>query len=141
MSYELNGKIKVINEKQTFASGFEKQEFVVTTQEQYPQDVKFEAIKDKIDMLTGLQAGDEVTVSFNIRGNEYNGKYYVNLQAWRINKGAGGNMSTKSNESFPQDKAIKGNPSDYASSSNGNWPTDEPIKGSNADYEPDDLPF
>ena len=28
-------------------------------------------------------------VSFNVRGNEYNGKYYVNLQAWRLNKSSG----------------------------------------------------
>ena len=48
MSLELTGKVKMLLEKQTFSSGFEKREFVITTQEQYPQDVKFECIKDKI---------------------------------------------------------------------------------------------
>jgi len=84
----INGKIKVLMDTQTFDSGFSKREFVVTTQEQYPQDVKFEAIKDRISMLDGLNAGDDVEVSFNVRGNEYNGRYYVNLQAWRVTKGA-----------------------------------------------------
>ncbi len=86
---ELAGKVKLLFDTQEFASGFKKREFVVTTQEQYPQDVKFEAIKERIDMIDQLKVGDEVTVHFNIRGNEYQGKYFVNLQAWRIEKGAG----------------------------------------------------
>ena len=87
MSLELTGKVKMLLEKQTFSSGFEKREFVITTQEQYPQDVKFECIKDKNTQLDGLNTGDEVKVAFNVRGNEYQGKYYVNLQAWKIEKG------------------------------------------------------
>jgi len=86
---ELTGKVKLLFDTQEFASGFKKREFVVTTQEQYPQDVKFEAIKERIDILDSFAVGDEITVHFNIRGNEYQGKYYVNLQAWRIEKGAG----------------------------------------------------
>ncbi len=86
---DLNGKIKLIYDTQEFASGFKKREFVVTTQEQYPQDVKFEAIKEKVDLLDAYKPGDEVNVHFNIRGNEYQGKYYVNLQAWRLERGQG----------------------------------------------------
>ena len=82
--YNLRGKIKVLMDTQTFASGFSKREFVVTTEDQYPQDVKFEAVKDRISMLENLQPGQTVTVSFNVRGNEYQGRYYVNLQAWRV---------------------------------------------------------
>jgi len=87
MSLEVTGKVKLLLEKQTFSSGFEKKEFVITTQEQYPQDVKFECIKEKIAQLDGLKPGDDIKVSFNLRGNEYQGKYYVNLQAWRVEKG------------------------------------------------------
>ncbi len=86
MSYELTGTIKVIFDTQTFPSGFFKREFVVTTQEQYPQDVKFEAIKEKGDMLDQYNEGDRVNVKFNIRGNEYNGRYYINLQSWAISR-------------------------------------------------------
>lgn len=74
----------MVFEVQTFSSGFTKREFVVTTKEQYPQDVKFELIKDRTDLIAPYKAGDEVKVHFNIRGNEYNGKYFVNLQAWKI---------------------------------------------------------
>lgn len=86
MDLQLEGKIKVISDTQTFDSGFSKREFVVTTQEQYPQDVKFEFLKDKTVELDKYQIGDSVNVHFNIRGNEYNGRYYVNLQAWKMIK-------------------------------------------------------
>ena len=86
MNVEVSGKIKEIFEEQTFNSGFKKKEFVVTTQEQYPQDLKLELIQDKTDLLNGLDKGDEVKAQVNLRGNEYQGRYYVNLQAWRIEK-------------------------------------------------------
>lgn len=79
-------------ETQTFSSGFTKREFVITTEEQYPQDLKFELIKDKTSLIDKFKENDTLKVSFNLRGNEYNGKYYVNLQAWRLetdNAGAG----------------------------------------------------
>lgn len=84
MALELNGKIKVIMDVQTFAKDFTKREFVITTEEQYPQDVKFELVKDKTALLDQYGVGDQVKVSFNVRGNEYQGKYYVSLQSWKI---------------------------------------------------------
>ena len=86
---EIVGKIKVINETQTFDSGFQKREIVVTTEETYPQDIKLEFTKDKCSILDQYKVGQDVKVSFNLRGNEYNDKYYVNLQAWRIEEGTG----------------------------------------------------
>lgn len=85
---KVEGKIKLINDTQTFDSGFQKREFVVTTAEQYPQDIKMELIKDKCGLIDTYNVGDEVSVDINLRGNEYNGKYYVNLQAWRISANA-----------------------------------------------------
>ena len=84
MEYQITGRIKVIMDLQTFDSGFTKREFVVTTQEQYPQDVKMELIRDRTNLIEQFNVGDMITTSFNVRGNEYQGRYYVNLQAWRI---------------------------------------------------------
>ncbi|HET6243494.1 MAG: DUF3127 domain-containing protein [Bacteroidetes bacterium] len=81
---ELTGKVKLVSDVQTFDSGFTKREFVVTTNEQYPQDIKLEVIKDKCSLLDRVTPGSEVKVAFNLRGNEFNGKYFVNLQAWKI---------------------------------------------------------
>ncbi len=83
--YEVAGKIKLINEVQNFPSGFMKREFVVTTaHDKYPQDLKFEMVKDKCAALDAFKSGEEVQVSFDIRGNEFNGKYFVNLSCWKI---------------------------------------------------------
>jgi hypothetical protein len=83
----IQGKIKVIFDEQKFDSGFTKREFVVTTQEQYPQDIKLELVKDKTSLLNGLSVGSDVAVHFNLRGNEYQNKYFVTLQAWKIEAG------------------------------------------------------
>ena len=88
--YQLEGTIKVINPEQTFPSGFSKREFVVTTDDQYPQDIKLELVKDKCSMLDSYSQGQRVAVSFRLRGNEYQGKYYVNLQAFKLEAGSGG---------------------------------------------------
>jgi hypothetical protein len=91
--YEAAGKIKLIYDTQTFASGFSKREFVITTQDgKFPQDLKFEVVKDKCSLLDGFSPDQEVQVNFDIRGNEYNGKYYVNLSCWKIQAADGANM-------------------------------------------------
>ena len=88
------GTIKVIEDLQTFDSGFIKREFVITTKDEYPQDIKFEITKEKAETFeTYNKVGDEVTVKFNIRGNFHDptNRYFVNLQAWRIEKNSSQN--------------------------------------------------
>lgn len=85
MSYELTGKIKLIQDEQQFNSGFRKREIVVTVEDgKYSQDILLEFLQDKIALLDSFSPGQEVTVSFNIRGREYNGRYFNNLAAWKI---------------------------------------------------------
>ena len=89
--YEASGKIKMIGDVQSFASGFTKREFVVTTaNDKYPQDIKFDMTKDKCALLDSFRVGDEVQVTFDIRGREYNGKYYVDLSCWKLQASNGG---------------------------------------------------
>ena len=89
--YEASGTIKLINDTQTFASGFSKREFVITTEhDKYPQDLKFEVVKDRCDMLDEYEVGQKVQLNFDIRGNEYKDRYYVNLSCWKIQAAEGG---------------------------------------------------
>jgi hypothetical protein len=87
---EVTGKIKLINETQTFgASGFRKRELVVTTNEQYPQMLLIEFIQDKCDLLNSYKVGQDVKVSINLRGREWINpegvaKYFNSIQGWRI---------------------------------------------------------
>ena len=85
MPQEITGRLIVLNETQSFASGFQKREFVIEEIDvQYPQKLKFEAMKDGCDRLDAFNVGDTIKVHYNLRGNEYNGKYYVQLQAWKM---------------------------------------------------------
>ena len=59
---ELKGTVKRISDIQTFASGFQKREMVLLTEEQYPQPINIEFLQDKADLLNTLKEGDSVTV-------------------------------------------------------------------------------
>lgn len=90
MAYELTGVIKLIQETRKFDSGFTKREMVVTVEDgKYPQEINLEFVQDKVSLLDNLQTGQQVTVSFDIRGREYNGRYFNNLQGWRVESADG----------------------------------------------------
>lgn len=87
MNYTFEGTVKLVDKVQEFESGFKKREIIVSSlDEKYPQDIKFEFLKDSIDKLEGLKSGDQIKVSFNLRGNEYNGKFFNNLVGFNISK-------------------------------------------------------
>lgn len=83
---ELKGKIKLIEETNQVSDKFKKRSFVVTidADSKYPQDIPLEFTQDKVSSLDAFSVGDEVTVAFNLRGNEYKGKHYLSLSAWKI---------------------------------------------------------
>jgi len=97
MRYEFTGTVKVVFDTQTFASGFTKREFVVTDDDpKYPQDVKFQVVKERTALLDSLQPGDRVSITFGIRGNEFKDRYYVDLSAWEIRRESGGSSADSS---------------------------------------------
>ena len=114
MAYELSGKIKLIQEPKTFDSGFTKREMVVIVEDgKYPQEINLEFVQDKVALLDSLQPGLEVTVSFDIRGREYNGRYFNNLQGWKV---------------------VTGNDETAAPPADSHYPTP-------SDFGDDDIPF
>jgi hypothetical protein len=112
MAYELTGKIKVIQAAQVFgAKGFTKREIVVTVDDgKYPQDIALECVQEKVKLLDGLKEGQTVTVTFDIRGREYNGRYFNNLQAWRIKVESGsGQVDGDDRDPIPDDSEAPDN--------------------------------
>jgi hypothetical protein len=113
----VQGKIKLIGETQTFGSGFTKRQLVVeTTEDQYPQVISIDFVKDKCDILDKYQVGQSVDVSVNLGGREWinpqgEAKYFNSLTGWRIEK-------LESNGAIPEPPAA------------------QPIQ-----EDPDDLPF
>lgn len=129
--YEAKGNLKWIGDTQSFPSGFSKREFVVTTQhDKYPQDIKFEVVKDKCAMLDEFAVGSEVTVSFDIRGNEYNGKYYVNLACWKL-QGEGGGSGPRPERRSGAAPARRSSTAE---------PSAEELRNE-SDFDDDDVPF
>ncbi len=86
-SYDMTGTVKEVMDEVTFNSGFNKREFVVTSEDdRFPQDIKFECVKEKCSLLNDVQPGQRITVTFDLRGSNKNstGRYFVNLTAWRL---------------------------------------------------------
>ena len=118
MAYEITGKVKILQEAETFASGFTKRCVVVTVEDgKYPQDINLEFVQDSVSKLDSVNEGDTVTVTFDIRGKEYNGRYFNNLVGWKISVDSAGQAPTSS----PAEPA--------------------PLDNDPANIEDDDLPF
>ena len=86
MSYEIKGKVEKVLELQEFPSGFYKQTLVIKTGDKFPQLIPIEFAKEKTELLNGLGPGNEVTVMFDLRGREWNGKYYPDINGWKIER-------------------------------------------------------
>lgn len=85
--FEITGTVKKIFDEQTFGSGFNKREFVLTIESgKFPQDIKFECVKDKVALVATLKPDAKVKVFFDLRGREWKESYFVNLNAWKIEK-------------------------------------------------------
>lgn len=97
------------------------QEYVLETHEQYPRKVCFNVFgADKITQFN-IQAGEEMTVSFDINAREYNGRWYNDIRAWRVERGT---APAPSATDIPQVNAPKISAPDFS-----------------AQNEADDLPF
>ena len=98
------------------------QEYVIETHEQYPKKVCFNVFgADKIAQFN-IQAGDEMTVSFDINAREYQGRWYNDIRAWKVERGTASGAA-------PMDIPVI------------NAPKVEVPDFSKAANDPDDLPF
>ncbi len=129
MAYKAEGKVHKIFPTEQKTATFSAREFVIEVQDgQYPQMVKFQLTQDKCALMDDYNEGDQVVVDFDLRGREWNDKYFTNLNAWRVaNAGESGGSSSGGsggNAPTPQD-ADKYPPS---------------ATDANADFD-DDIPF
>jgi len=124
MPYDLTGKVKLVQEPQTFPSGFTKREVVVTVEDgKYPQDISLEFLQDKASLLDTVSEGQEIKVFFDIRGREYNGRYFNNLVGWKIEPVGGSEPSSGSGESGkPKIPADPESDKDYTT----DWDVEDP---------------
>ena len=119
---ELIGKIIVIG--QTEIKGqkdFKIRQIVIQTDEQYPQSIPVQFVQDKCAILDKYSVGDLVKIGINLKGAEWQGKYYVNLNGWKIDKTDSTSLTAQ--QQMPDREAVSNN---------------EPIE---LNVPEDDLPF
>lgn len=107
---KVSGKItKILEvEKGTSKAGkeWQKQSFVIDTEAKFNPEVCFSLFGDKTDLLTNVKEGEQVDVSFNVSSREFNGKYYHNLDAWRINKMSDENVNELAISEAPRSEEV-----------------------------------
>jgi hypothetical protein len=60
-----------------------KMEFIIETEAKFPKKICFSLWNDKIDLFTST-AGDNIKVSFDLDSREYNGRWYTEARAWKV---------------------------------------------------------
>jgi hypothetical protein len=90
-AFKMKGVVKVIKPTQQVSDKFSKREFVVTdnSDDKFPQDIMFELTQDKTALLDSVMEGQEVEVSFNLRGRAWTSpqgetKYFNTLNAFKV---------------------------------------------------------
>ncbi len=85
MSFEVEGKLHKKFETQSKSEKFQAREFVIEINNgNYPQFIKFQLVQDRCSAIDPHNEGDMIKVHFDLRGREWNEKYFTNLNAWRI---------------------------------------------------------
>lgn len=105
---EIKGKVFEIGNIENVNEKFKKRELILEYAEnpEYVEYIKFEATQNKVDLLNTLRVGDEVEISFNLRGRGWKDKsgkqnYTNNLVIWRVVKATqaySGQLSVVSND-------------------------------------------
>ena len=128
-TYEMTGAVKKIMDLMTFQSGFTKREFVVETQGgNYPDLVCFSCLKDNTKLLDSVREGDQVKVSFAIRGREYNGRFFNDIVCFKLETLNGDGTSVA------YDQVERSRPQQASAPAPANPPAAEPV-------DDDDIPF
>lgn len=105
MAFEVEGKLVKKYDVESKSSSFQAREFVIEVPDgNYPQFVKFQLVQDRCALIDNMNEGEQIKVHFDLRGREWQGKYFTNLNAWKVEKMTGTNSAppaTAEAGSFP----------------------------------------
>ena len=126
---EITGKIIAVLPKQggtsKMGNPWEKQEYVLETYDQYPKKICFQIFgSDRIEQAN-IQGNDELIVTIDIESREYQGRWYTNISARKVEH---------INTAAPAQQAGAITPDDV-------MPTAPSTPNFNASDPVDDLPF
>ena len=103
---DIKGKVLKVFPKKQISEKFAKREFVIATEDKYPQQIIIQTTQERCDLLNDISEGDEVQTFINIRGREWisptgEQRYFNTLEAWKI--------TNESAQSFGDPSATNGN--------------------------------
>ena len=107
---ETNGTSKAGN-------AWSKQEFVIESFDKFPKKIMISVMGDKVAELKKFKAGDQIKASLNLESREWNGRWFTDVRAWKI-EGDAQQASSQGQDFYP-----------------------DPEPGNTADSPSDDLPF
>lgn len=86
---KVTGTVAHIGALTKVSDKFQKQEFVIKTDDKFPQMIQFQAVNDKVTLVGNLEIGNLVEVNYNLQGREWKNpkgevKYFNTLNAWSI---------------------------------------------------------
>ena len=86
---DITGKLIEKFEHTTHGESFKKQEFVVETEDKYPQTIKMQATQDNIEKIAKCNIGQNYTFHFNLRGRKWESPdnkiiYFNTIEVWRV---------------------------------------------------------
>ena len=85
MAYKATGRLHKVFDAEQKSASFQAREFVIEVADgKFPQMVKFQLTQDKCSLIDDYSEGEDISVDFDLRGREWNDKYFTNLNAWRI---------------------------------------------------------
>ncbi len=110
MAFQVDGKLHKIFDTEQKSEKFRAREFVIEVNDgKYPQMVKFQLTQDKCEAIDEHSEGQQITVHFDLRGREWNDKYFTNLNAWRIESAEAGTSAAppQSDADYPGMNAVQ----------------------------------
>ncbi len=88
MALELEGtviKLLALQSGESARGPWKKQEYILETEGQYPKQVCFHAWGDNVDKFA-IREGEKIKASIEINSREFNGRWYTDVRAWRVDR-------------------------------------------------------
>lgn len=105
MSYKITGIVYEIGRTEQRSERFQSRDLVIEKTETagdktFTEHIKFQATNDRCDLLDNIRVGQEVTVSFNLRGRKWENRegkvqYFTNLDIWKVEHANGTTAGTQ----------------------------------------------
>ena len=122
---ELNGtiyRVLPVVKGQSARGEWSKQEVVIEMPGEFNRKVCVSFWGDKVQDVAAMREGDKVNISINIESREYNGRWFTEIRAWKVNRPADAPVPVAPSTDFPPITA-------------------DSFEGGSSSGETDDLPF